>query len=90
MRKKSGQEAKDEIEKGISGVRRAVGAPISSFFLGATPYLARPTSHPHLSRSRNVAMFSTDVDSFDFRAPDRREARREHHEEAGEERQASS
>ncbi len=65
MRKKSDQEAKDEIEKGISAVRRAVGGPISPFF--RFPYLRdSPATLAHL-QSRNIAMFSTDVDSFDFK-----------------------
>jgi peptidoglycan/xylan/chitin deacetylase (PgdA/CDA1 family) len=65
LRKKSEQEAKDEIEKGISGVRRAVGAPISSFF--RYPYLRDSQATLAYLGSRNVAMFSTDVDSFDFK-----------------------
>ncbi len=65
MRKKTDQEAKDEIEKGISGVRRAVGGPISPFF--RYPYLRdSQATLAHLA-SRNIAMFSTDVDSFDFK-----------------------
>jgi peptidoglycan-N-acetylglucosamine deacetylase len=65
MRKKTDQEAKDEIEKGISGVRRAVGGPISPFF--RYPYLRdSPATLAHL-QSRNIAMFSTDIDSFDFK-----------------------
>ncbi|HYD15702.1 MAG TPA: polysaccharide deacetylase family protein [Hyphomicrobium sp.] len=65
LRKKSDQEAKDEIEKGISGVRRAVGGPISPFF--RYPYLRdSQATLAHLA-SRNIAMFSTDVDSFDFK-----------------------
>ncbi|HML42357.1 MAG TPA: polysaccharide deacetylase family protein, partial [Hyphomicrobium zavarzinii] len=64
MRKKSDQDAKDEIEKGISGVRRAVGGPISPFF--RFPYLRdSQATLAHLA-SRNIAVFSTDVDSFDF------------------------
>jgi peptidoglycan/xylan/chitin deacetylase (PgdA/CDA1 family) len=65
MRKKSDQDAKDEIEKGISGVRRAVGGPISPFF--RFPYLRdSQATLAHLA-SRNIAVFSTDVDSFDFK-----------------------
>ena len=65
LRKKSDQEAKDEIEKGISGVRRAVGGPISPFF--RYPYLRdSKATLAHLA-SRNIAMFSTDLDSFDFK-----------------------
>jgi peptidoglycan-N-acetylglucosamine deacetylase len=65
MRKKTDQEAKDEIEKGISGVRRAVGGPISPFF--RYPYLRDSAATLAHLQSRNIAMFSTDVDSFDFK-----------------------
>jgi peptidoglycan/xylan/chitin deacetylase (PgdA/CDA1 family) len=65
MSKKSDQEAKDEIEKGISGVRRAVGGPVAPFF--RFPYLRdSKATLAHLA-SRNIAVFSTDVDSFDFK-----------------------
>ncbi|MCC7253926.1 polysaccharide deacetylase family protein [Hyphomicrobium sp.] len=65
LRKKSDQEAKDEIEKGISGVRRAVGGPISPFF--RYPYLRDSQVTLAYLASRNIAMFSTDTDSFDFK-----------------------
>ena len=65
MRKKSDQEVKDEIEKGVSGVRRAVGGPISTFF--RYPYLRDSAATLAHLQSRNIAMFSTDVDSFDFK-----------------------
>lgn len=65
LRKKTDQEAKDEIEKGVSGVRRAVGGPIAPFF--RYPFLRdSPATIAHLA-SRNIALFSTDVDSFDFK-----------------------
>jgi peptidoglycan/xylan/chitin deacetylase (PgdA/CDA1 family) len=65
IRKKPEQEGKDEIEKGISGVRRAVGGPIAPFF--RYPYLR--DSQPSLDHfaKRNIAIFSTDIDSFDFK-----------------------
>ena len=69
-KRKTPAEAVDEIERGISAVRRAVGGPIAPFF--RYPELAdSPDSLAHL-QSRNVSMFSTDIDSFDFkiRAPD--------------------
>lgn len=71
MAKASDQEAKDEIEKGISAVVRGAGAPVAPFF--RYPYLRDSTaSLAHLA-GRNIAVFSTDVDSFDFRrqSPDR-------------------
>lgn len=65
IRKKPDQVGKEEIEKGISGVRRGVGGPIAPFF--RFPYLRdSQAALAHLS-SRNIAVFSTDVDSFDFK-----------------------
>ncbi len=71
MAKASDQEAKDEIEKGISAVVRGAGTPVAPFF--RYPYLRdSKASLAHLA-GRNIAVFSTDVDSFDFRrqSPDR-------------------
>lgn len=65
LRKKSEQEAKDEIEKGVSAVRRAVGGPVAPFF--RYPYLRDSQATLAYLGSRNISMFSTDVDSFDFR-----------------------
>lgn len=65
LRKKTDQEAKDEIEKGVSGVRRAVGGPISPFF--RYPYLRDSKATLDHLASRNIAVFSTDADSFDFK-----------------------
>lgn len=63
--KKSDTEAKEEIEKGISGVRRALGGPVAPFF--RYPFLQdSKESLAHLS-GRNIAVFSTDIDSFDFK-----------------------
>jgi peptidoglycan-N-acetylglucosamine deacetylase len=62
---KTPAEAIDEIERGMSAVRRAVGGPISPFFrFPALEDSADTLSHLH---SRNISMFSTDVDSFDFK-----------------------
>ena len=63
--KKTEAEAKEEIEKGVSGVRRALGGPVAPFF--RYPFLQdSKETLAHLS-SRNVAVFSTDIDSFDFK-----------------------
>jgi peptidoglycan/xylan/chitin deacetylase (PgdA/CDA1 family) len=60
------QQAKDEIEKGFSAVKLALGAAPSPFF--RFPELQHgPAAMTYLG-SRNVAMFSCDLDSFDFRA----------------------
>ncbi len=57
--------AKDEIERGFSAVKRASGAGTAPFF--RYPYLRDSAdSLKHLG-GRNIAIFSTDVDSFDFK-----------------------
>ena len=57
--------AKDEIERGFSAVRRASGTGTAPFF--RYPYLRDSTdSLKHLG-GRNIAIFSTDIDSFDFK-----------------------
>jgi peptidoglycan/xylan/chitin deacetylase (PgdA/CDA1 family) len=62
------QQAKDEIEKGFSAVKLALGAAPAPFF--RFPELQHgPAAMAYLG-SRNIAMFSCDVDSFDFRAKD--------------------
>jgi peptidoglycan/xylan/chitin deacetylase (PgdA/CDA1 family) len=62
------QQAKDEIEKGYSAVKLALGAAPSPFF--RFPQLQHgPAAMAYLA-SRNVAIFSCDVDSFDFKAKD--------------------
>lgn len=59
------EEAKAELELGISGVQRALGQPAAPFF--RFPYLSDPgASQAHL-RARNTGMFSIDVDSYDFK-----------------------
>ncbi len=64
-KKKTEAEAVDEIERGMSAVKRAVGGPVAPFF--RFPELAdSPETIKHL-QTRNVAMFSTDIDSFDFK-----------------------
>lgn len=62
---KTFEEGRDEIERGVSAVRRAVGAPIAPFFRYPT-LVDTPESLAHLGK-RNIAMFSTDIDSFDFK-----------------------
>src|SRR6266480_4099990 len=62
------QQARDEIEKGFSAVKLALGAAPSPFF--RFPQLQHgPAAMAYLG-SRNVAIFSCDLDSFDFRAKD--------------------
>jgi peptidoglycan/xylan/chitin deacetylase (PgdA/CDA1 family) len=56
---------KDEIEKGISAVRWAVGGPIAPFF--RFPALQQPPEALTYLGQRNVGIFSADFDSFDFK-----------------------
>jgi peptidoglycan/xylan/chitin deacetylase (PgdA/CDA1 family) len=64
--KKSSADAKDEIERGFSAVRAALGgAAFAPFF--RFPELRHPPEMVSYLESRNIAMFSTDLDSFDFR-----------------------
>ncbi|HKH00711.1 MAG TPA: polysaccharide deacetylase family protein [Bradyrhizobium sp.] len=67
-KKMTEQLARDEIEKGYSAVKLALGAAPSPFF--RFPELQHgPAAMAYLG-SRNIAMFSCDLDSFDFRAKD--------------------
>jgi peptidoglycan/xylan/chitin deacetylase (PgdA/CDA1 family) len=65
LSKKTPDEAKDEIEKGISAVHAALGGPLAPFF--RFPDLRQPPEMISYLEGRNIAMFSTDVDSFDFK-----------------------
>jgi len=65
LSKKTPDEGKEEIEKGISGVRAALGGPIAPFF--RFPTLRQTPEMVSYLEGRNIAMFSTDVDSFDFK-----------------------
>ena len=58
-------QAKDEIEKGISAVRVALGQPEAPLF--RFPELRHSPDLVSYLGTRNVSIFSTDVDSFDFK-----------------------
>lgn len=62
---KNEQDAKDEIEKGFAAVKWALGAPPAPFF--RFPALQHPPAIVTYLGARNVAIFSTDFDSFDFK-----------------------
>jgi len=64
-KKLSEQRAKDEVEKGFSAVKMALGATPSPFF--RFPELQHNPSTMTYLGTRNIAMFSCDLDSFDFR-----------------------
>ena len=60
------QEGKDEIEKGFAAVSIALGnKPVGPFF--RFPALRHPPELVKYLGERNVGIFSTDMDSFDFK-----------------------
>ncbi|MPZ40556.1 MAG: polysaccharide deacetylase family protein [Rhizobiales bacterium] len=59
------EDGKREIEKGISAVALAVGGPVAPFF--RFPALRHPPELVSYLGERNIAIFSTDMDSFDFK-----------------------
>src|SRR6185312_9046770 len=65
LSRKTPEEAKDEIEKGISAVRWALGAPASP--LMRFPALRHPPEMVTYLVQRNIGNVSTDIDSFDFK-----------------------
>jgi peptidoglycan/xylan/chitin deacetylase (PgdA/CDA1 family) len=64
-KKMTDQMAKDEVEKGFSAVKWALGTNPSPFF--RFPQLEHNPQVMEYFGTRNVAMFSCDLDSFDFR-----------------------
>lgn len=62
---RSEQEAEDEIERGISAVSMMAGTPIAPFF--RFPQLRQTAGLKAYLGQRNIAAFSIDVDSEDFR-----------------------
>ena len=64
-KKMTEQQAKDEIEKGFSAVKLALGTNPAPFF--RFPQLQHNPAMVTYLGTRNVAMWSTDLDSFDFR-----------------------
>src|SRR5450759_3831733 len=60
------EQRKEEIEKGFSAVKWALGASPSPFF--RFPALQHPPEMVTYLGTRNIAMFSCDLDSFDFKA----------------------
>ena len=56
---------KDEIEMGISAVQWAVGGPVAPYF--RFPGLRQPPELLSYLSQRNIAVFSTDLDLFDFK-----------------------
>ena len=65
LSKKTLPEAKDEIEKGISAVALSAGRPLAPFF--RFPALRQTAELKAYLGERNIAAFSIDVDSQDFK-----------------------
>ena len=66
LSKLTADEAKAEIEKGIAAVSIALGnKPVAPFF--RFPALRHPPEMVKYLGERNVGIFSTDMDSFDFK-----------------------
>jgi peptidoglycan/xylan/chitin deacetylase (PgdA/CDA1 family) len=65
------EKAKAEMEMGISAIRRTIGEAASPFI--RFPALKHPPELVKYAGERDLAIFSTDVDSFDFklRSPDK-------------------
>jgi len=63
--KMKGEKGVEEIEKGFSAVKIALGSAPAPFF--RFPYLQDPKEDLEYLRKRNIAIFSHDMDSFDFR-----------------------
>jgi len=60
--------AKTEVEMGLSGLVRALQAPIAPFF--RFPYLRPSPASIDYLKSRNIGSFAIDVDSRDFETKD--------------------
>jgi peptidoglycan/xylan/chitin deacetylase (PgdA/CDA1 family) len=65
LSRKKREDAKSEIERGLSAVTLAVGEKQSPFF--RFPFLKDSESLVKYMAERNIAIFSTDLDSFDFK-----------------------
>jgi peptidoglycan/xylan/chitin deacetylase (PgdA/CDA1 family) len=59
------EQAKQEIEMGVSAVHMAVDGPIAPFF--RFPDLQQPADLMTYLGTRNISTFSTDIDTFDFK-----------------------
>src|ERR1700744_2098668 len=65
-KKLTDDQRKEEIEKGISAVKWALGTAPAPFF--RFPALQHPPEMVTYLGTRNIAVFSCDLDSFDFKA----------------------
>jgi len=67
-KKLSEAQVKEEIEKGFSAIKLALGANPAPFF--RFPALQHTPASVDYLGSRNIAMFSCDIDSFDYKSKD--------------------
>ena len=67
-KKLSEAQVKEEIEKGFSAIKLALGANPAPFF--RFPALQHNPASVEYLGSRNIAMFSCDIDSFDYKSKD--------------------
>jgi peptidoglycan-N-acetylglucosamine deacetylase len=67
-KKLSEAQVKEEVEKGFSAIKLALGANPAPFF--RFPALQHTPASVEYLGSRNIAMFSCDVDSFDYKSKD--------------------
>jgi peptidoglycan-N-acetylglucosamine deacetylase len=65
LARKPFEEAKEEIEKGVSAVAISAGRPLAPFF--RFPSLRQTPELTAYLGERNIGIFSTDLDSFDFK-----------------------
>ena len=65
LQRSKARRAGGEIELGISAVRIAAKEPISPFF--RFPYLADPKSMLAYGKTRGLAIFSIDIDAYDYK-----------------------
>lgn len=65
LSKMTTDQAKEELEKGFSAVRVGLGQPAAPFF--RFPALRHPPEVVAYLGTRNVGIWSTDMDSFDFK-----------------------
>ncbi len=65
LSKLTADQAQEEIEKGVSAIRVALGEPEAPFF--RFPALRHTSELLSYLGTRNIGVFSTDMDSFDFK-----------------------
>lgn len=65
LKRLSDENMKVQIESGFTAVERAAGHPIAPFF--RYPYLSHSQAAAAYLRSRDIAQFAIDIDSFDWR-----------------------